>query len=409
MALSDRHLIIGTLLACGAIAASSLPPGIDAAPPQRRSAVTKEVRVRQRLATHLRRETATLALLERRDALMRRIGTTDGVGSPIVLHDADVPEALRQLIDAAIADEVASVGGALDGARVAVRVLIDTAAPPAHWGPLYGKAAWIDNQYVLPPATDRRTCLAIVRVGPRVLEVIEPAGRRVPASAPARTMEELRRDIERAVGSFLGPCAFYGAHGLPGQQIEQWLSDAYFSQALRSPAIAADSLPGFFTGLPGTRIARWIAALGWSDNRAYLSSDLVRCTEGDAASCRALLRAPRTVARAKESPWLLRERETRFVLGRPLGPSEAWFMAGLHGRMGPEAFGRFWRSPLEPEQAFSEVMGVTLEDATRDWAREVYDAGRPHTWPHPLALAGQILLVGGLVGTTAFRPRRPLD
>jgi hypothetical protein len=74
--------------------------------------------------------------------------------------------------------------------------------------------------------------------------------------------------------------------------------------------------------------------------------------------------------------------------------------------MGAEAFGRFWRSPLTPEEAFADVTGMTLTDATREWLREVYDAGHRRSWPHPTAFAGQLLLMGGLVGAAALRRTR---
>ena len=406
MALSDRHLLIGTLLACAAIAALRLPPANEATPSRNRPVLTSEARRRDRLANHLRRESATLALLERRDATMRRLGNDEGSGVPIVLYDVDIPGLLRSVIDTAIASEVESVGGRLDGARVAVRVLTDTGARPAHWGPLYGEAAWMDNQYVLPPATDGRTCLAIVRVGPRVLEGLAPASRGSPARSSDAAARELRRTIAREVGQFLGPCAFYGAYGLPGPRIERWLAGSHFNMALRAPGTASDSFEDISPVRSHTILDRWVANIDWLENRTWLHRDLVRCAEGERAGCVGALHAPRSEAGASRSPWLLRDHGRRFVFGYPLGPAEYWLMAGLQNRIGREAFGRFWQSPLEPEEAFAEVTGVGLTEATSDWAHEIYDSGRRHDWPHPWALAGQVLLVGGLLGTAALRRSR---
>jgi hypothetical protein len=400
MALSERHWILGTLLACAVIAAMKLPPAERVPAPRRPSATTPETRARDRLRTHLRRETMTLALLERRDSLMRRLGAaarsgTSPSAAPVTIHDPDIPIRMRERIDHHIARELRGAGGRLDGGRVAVRVLADTGASLEHWGDGYTRAGWIDVEYVLPPATDGRTCLAIVRVGDRALESI----------ASPDSGRELQRIVDRAAGSFLGPCAFLGAHGPPGTEIERWLATTDFSLALRASTPESDSQRNRLRFTPRTAIGRWLRRAGWSMERAFLHGDLVRCAEGDRQSCIAALGAPRLDGVRRDSPWLSADDLGRSGFGLPLGPAEHWFLADMQQHMGAEAFGRFWRSPLEPQAAFSEVMGITLAESTRDWARATYDAHPRRSWPHPLALAGQLLVVGGLVGGAAARRR----
>lgn len=391
MALKERHWILGTLLACAAIAVLELPPDGRATRTRWRPTTTPESRARDRLRDHLRRETSTLALLTRRDSVL---GTPAHARREDRIHlrfDADVPSALRGAIEHEISRELGALGGQALVAPVIVRVLADTGARLTAWGSGYVRASWLESEYVLPPATDGHTCIAFIRVGERLLD----------DAGSERGRVALERAVERHAGRVLGPCGFYGAHGLPGPAIEAWLSAAHFGPALRAPAPGSDSLWNPFGGTEPSLSPRVM----WLLDRTMFRPTLVRCAEGSTDACAAALQATRRDSLIRRSPWLPRDDAPRLMSRSSLGPAEAWLLAGVHERLGPDAFGRFWRSAASPDSALRDVTGVTLSEATRDWARATYAATPRGSWPSPVALAGQLLLAGALVGLAALRRR----
>ncbi|HUF26363.1 MAG TPA: hypothetical protein VMM18_05205 [Gemmatimonadaceae bacterium] len=402
MALTDRWWIIGTLAACSLIAVAKLPPE-QVSEPSPGDARLTEVRVRDRAGRRLRREIEVLTMLERRDALLPRLAAKHAAGSsPTLFFTADVPAPVRVAIERAVELETGALPPPLDGNPVAVFVVVDSAGARFGVRTLMRQNA-LGNQYLLPPVVDGRTCVSIIRV---------PLSIAVGTTGPQSPT--LLRALHLANGALLGPCGFHAAYGEPGAGIDRWLAGGGYELALRSPTGVADSLRTRAFGLPPRRgIEAWLARHGEWSSRSHFEPVTIACAEGSLDACaRALMmsrdrsgRAVRTAGRRRvpdawvHGPYLVPNETITFIA--PLGPSERWLLAGLHDRIGAEAFRRFWKSPLSPDSAWSAATGGSLARATHHWASSAYGAPSRRRGPHPLSLGAQLALIVGLAGSSA--------
>ena len=409
MALSDRHLIAAAVAACAFIAALKLPPDHESR--ERRMRHVPEVRVQNRARARYREAREKLALLERRDLALGLASRSRPAaeGRPGIVFDPYIPRALRSSLDSMIGRELEGLRTPLDAAPVVVYIVLDTATRGDDALPAASRTRWIDAQYVLPAATDGRTCVSIVRVGQSALD------------DRTRRNDRLVRDIalEGASGKMLGPCAFIGAHGPPGREIGRWLATTHHGLLLRAPAPDTDTLRSSRPGMLGEResiVELILRSTGWSLQRDWLHPDVIACAAGRDDRCLDAVGASGLDSTRGSGPLLLRSAGTPF--DRDAWPDErtrlmgtgGWLFASLHDRIGPEAFARFWTSDLPPDQAWAAATGVSLAESSRGWIGETFDVGRTRQWPHPGALLLQLALAAaGIGGATVLRQRRTVS
>ena len=408
MALSDRHLVAATIAACAFIVVTKLPP--DAHRRDRRPRQPPEVMVQNRAKARLREAREKLALLERRDsalALAARRPAATHAGAR-VFYGGDIPTRFRSRLDSLLRLELDGIGASLTASPVIVFFATDTASRDRDDLPAPSRVRWIEAQYVLPAASDGRSCISIVRVGQSALD---DRTRR-----NGRLMSDIA--LDGAAGKLLGPCAYMGAYGMPGRGVARWMARSGYGLGLRSPAPGTDTLRSAmptFTPERETIVEVILRASGWSPQRDWLHPDLVACTAGDDGRCLAALSVGGPDSAGLRAPGLLRSSGIPFDRGawpaersRLMGTG-GWLLASLHDEAGPEAFRRFWTSELAPDQAWASATGSPLSSTARRWIANTFDVGRTRRGPHPVALMLQLALgAAGIGGALLIRQRRTL-
>ena len=408
MALSNRHLIAAAVAVCAFIAVTKLPPESGGRNPRPRQA--PELVVQNRARARLRDAREKLALLERRDSalVMAARSPVAAHGRPRTFYGGDIPQGLRTRLDSVLHRELAGIRTPLAASPVIVFFATDTATRGGDGLPAPSHTQWIEAHYVLPAATDGRTCISIVRIGGAALN---DRTRRY-----GRLMSDIALDA--AAGKLLGPCAYIGAYGPPGPAVDRWMARSSYGLALRSPAPDTDTLRSAkptFTGDHETIVEIILRSTGWSPQRDWLHPDVVACAAGDDGRCLAAVGADAADSAAARRPALLRSSGVPFdrdlwAERSPLMGAGEWLLASLHDEAGPEAFARFWTSALSPDAAWAGATAAPLSAATRQWIDDTFEVGRPLRGPHPVALWLQLALAaGGLGAAVLLRQRRTVS
>jgi hypothetical protein len=100
-----------------------------------------------------------------------------------------------------------------------------------------------------------------------------------------------------------------------------------------------------------------------------------------------------------------------FFAGQPLVPvyllgARPFFFSALESDFGPARFGEFWRSPLQPEEAFQDAFGEPMGPWIMRWLRRYVDP--PSTGPGVPARATllTLLTLGFLLGAAVRMGRK---
>lgn len=378
MALSVRRWIAAALVGCAGLAVALLPPEIEP-PAQLARQFDRDVSPTAQIGRAARRDQQALLYLERRDDALRLLRAAR-VARPTAAFLVDprvrnprgrdgLPPRLRAF--AAAFDSSARALAPLDsGVQL---VLLATQSAQRSAPGVGGSVTLRGVSYLLPPITDGRVCLLIVAVDVRL------------APPP---------DI-------LGPCAFYGAFGLPGAGVAQWLrATAHYGAGASDWATVRPPHT-----LDVTDMLRFMSlgdiwtAVGYSG----LTMDGAACASGRLSRCRTLVDAGPYALWAhptlRAGP--LAEVSTRLWLD----DEQQWFLADLVRTMGRERFARFWRSPLPRDSAFQATFGMPMEEWTHRWiharrpAVRIGSAIRASSALVSLAIA-MLLLGGGAYYTT---------
>lgn len=233
-------------------------------------------------------------------------------------------------------------------------------------------------------APDGVSCVIAITVGQWRLDMVDD---HTPWAEPAYVLRP-RRSIDAPPG--LGPCGFIATFGAPGRHVGAWLdSTAYTFARVADWSTRHPATPDSLQSLRAYQ-ERWDVTVRG-------------CSVGRLESCRAaLLRppwseyVPRWLSRNNPEGWFgFDHREASFAEHAP------FLLSDLVHDVGPEAFGRFWRSDLPLEEAFRQATGRGLVEWTAAWARE-YIGPRPHS-PRVggLTLALSLLAAGLAAGFAA--------
>ncbi|HZH42147.1 MAG TPA: hypothetical protein VFD85_14125 [Gemmatimonadales bacterium] len=322
-----------------AIVVAYLPPQAPAEQDYRgewQSYPTPESRLAKRLGDDYRSASRRAEILHERDSLVRVLARRPRRAGAVV--------------------ELAQPGEMDRAAREAARL----ATPPvAELSPevqtvfaLVPDSTWGGSSNVfLPAATDGRTCLVAVVTGPD-FRYHHPRWR--------RAREEL------------GPCAFFAAFGMPGPQISRWLESRAYDLA-RQPDWVSPPPPAQV--FEGASLSTWFQTIfshlagapspydGWQYGSPYWESPgLVGCAVGRMEACRRYLFTPLRDQMRYSLPGVVE-------LDRYSPDFTSRVMASLVREQGPERFARFWRSGLQPEQAFDAAFTVPFAAWAPAWAR----------------------------------------
>ena len=271
----------------------------------------------------------------------------------------------------------------VDGAprvRLLVALSIDTAPRPEGSPRRPGYAWWYAGAtYLLPEVTDGHTCVSLMPVSRREARIIDSTG-----TLGADALATVRRHA-------IGPCAYYGAFGLPGPGVRDWLVRQEFSP-LRDIGWTDDPLAKPPMPMRRSNVSWWNARV----------MDLVACAAEDRARCRSLLWGqPDPNARGLQ----FADFEVPGVMVGWYGAST--YLADMIAHYGRERFERFWTSDAPLEQAFEQAMGEPIEQYTMKWAQAnvgVPDVGTPtRAVPALLAVAASLVVVGGAAALTRLR------
>jgi hypothetical protein len=393
-----------TVLGCALVALALLPP----APPVWSAAPAYRSRASDRLVPQVQRAWVLSRTLALRDSLLRATASSWRPEEHLrVVVARHLPVSLRAAIDTTLAPARALLGAAGAGARVLVAAVEDTLAPPDLPGAL---PRGIELAYLLPQATDRRTCLVIATLGRDAIGTLRGG---MTADSLLRRGLRSRWIDQGSLGELLGPCAFYGAFGSPGKGLAGWLQSTDYVPALDAAYFVGGAAPPPPPPEPVTSPAWWRQR--WAMD---LRPDLEACASGQPERCRRAVLAP-------SEPWSLwyapqfRIGAELSVPGLPnlgrlgraaiqaLDVLEAEFLDDLLGEIGPQRFAVLWRSDEPLEQAFARVVGQPLGTWTMRWVqRRLGKAPRGPTVPLPAALWALALIGVAFAGGAAYAARR---
>ena len=344
-------------------------------------------RLQRRIAVGSRRAEA----LERLEAAEPTLPPLDARDArrPRILIDPRLPATQRSLLERTIDRQWRSLG--IDSARVAVTIIVtlDTVRPKD--GPR-GTGGGLAIDYTLAssrdfPATDR--CLVIAAVRTASLGIPGGHGRLAAIIAPG----------ERA-SALLGPCAFQARFGMAGQQIDDWLGSRSYDLALSPSWDASAPTDGVQLAVP-----RLLEPAGQQlGGRArMLSADARACAAGDEERCGATLvygvsRSDRNGHRRIVTPAPAREDHWRTLTGL--------YLSDMVTTLGPERFGRFWRSEAAPDVAFREAAAIPLTAWTHRWAASHVGPVRRGPAVVSAELLGALLLADACLVLTVWGWRR---
>lgn len=356
MAPDLRNWVGGTLAACAIVAIAAVPGGgtvtrQSEAPPQ--GAGTRWGDEALRLGNAWRFTWGRLRQERYRDALAKAADSARAAGgtAPLLLIDGASTPAQRAELNGYLAEMWRSA--APEGFKVAVALVIDRNDGPAPTdAPSMQRGE--SNQYVFPDSLHRDLCLAIVHD--------EYAARRF--FDPHRTKPlELRNEI-RWIAQGLGPCAFYGAFGIPSRQIEGWLEgDGHqFAMYPRWWLPRRDEFYGIWWD-QSVPIARQ-GAQWWGYVYGSLPWTGVACYAGRVGSCASAVYDSTTVAAAQPASWdSFQWWRDQALFGSP------YYLSDLAGALGTDRFSRFWTADVPMDSAVHLASGQTLDQWTADWAR----------------------------------------
>ena len=221
MALDLRRWVAGALAACVVVAIAALPGGgtvtiPSEAPPHSPGTRWGEEALRLR---------ACVAGLRGGGFKLRPTGTSSrsrrtvlapaGGTAPLLLVDGPSTATQRAELQGYLAEMWGKA--APEGFKVAVALVIERdSVPPLHDAPSLPRG--LSSQYVFPDSLHRDLCLVVVRDPNNAGRFFDP-----------RRTRPLGLDNEfHWLAQALGPCAFYGAYGIPGREVGRWVAgDGY--------------------------------------------------------------------------------------------------------------------------------------------------------------------------------------
>ena len=354
MATELRRWIGGTLAACFLAAVGLVAGGGALAPPRDQPSPTgsRWTAEAARLAGVWRNTWGRWRLESYRNELARPVDSARAAGgsAPLLMIDGPSTPAQRTELNRYLAEMWRQA--APEGFKVAVALVIvrDTASQAGPDTPTLGRGD--APTYLFPDSLHRDMCLAVIHEG--------FMGRRL---FSAHHFDNDSTSLFRWLMGGIGPCAFYGAYGIPGREIGRWMNGQGFQFAMFPEWWSKEPVGTFFywdRNLPPSRQpTNW-----WVYTYSTLPWNGVACYAGRRAQCGANVFDSAAVADSQPSTWNASEwwREQPFLQG-------VRFLSDVSRSVGTERFSEFWSADVPMDSAFRRATGRTLADWTADWAR----------------------------------------
>lgn len=376
MALTPIRWMMAALLGCALLTTGLVLPeaprahGLEESPEvlQLRRIQRRTFQAAQRFRSSARADSVRVSLpaLEARDA-----------HAPRIIVDRLLPQTHRLIAERGVERHwrLLHIDSAL--VPVTVAVVLDTAAAPA--GAPNSRGGDVAFDYVLatgtePAATQR--CIVIVAI--QAHQIARPGGQRSLAA---------RFDQSRRGDALLGPCAYQARFGVAGPHIDAWLRERSYDLA-SSPRWVEPERETFPRRL--AEDGNYTPAEIWKMLRWELSPEAQACAAGSLERCDSSL-ATSVGARGLDPASLVTRRS---------GADQHWggltrrYLSDLVSTIGPDRFGRFWRSPLPPNEALRAAAGMPVNAWTHQWAMSF--VGEVRTGP---ALGGREVFGGALLAS----------
>lgn len=237
-----------------------------------------------------------------------------------------------------------------------------------------------------------------------------------PASS-ARRMD-LARGTADGGRSLLGPCYFLARYGSPGPAVSEWLAEGGWRFSERHPS------PVEVAGHPDwpTPVGAFGGALGNPFMR--MAPPVEACLSGSETACVDAVTDPlwiTTIAWDRLPGWSSGPFAPAVHHVGRFGPSpplfsdptprgfsrdhDASLLRDMERDLGPEGFGRFWRSDDPLEEAFRSVAGISMGRWIADWGRARFGARTRGAAIDGGSLLLSLLTLGGLAGLALWIPR----
>jgi hypothetical protein len=302
-------------------------------------------------------------------------------------YGRDVDAVIRSAVDTALQRAREKIGAA---PRIGVDVVTiqDTMA-------ISGVRPWWSYHapfYILPSRpTDR--CVVVL-----------PSGKGLSPQALARTL-----NTEDARLQVLGPCAFYGAFGLPGDSVRQWLRSRGALLALGgSWTQNAGSVQTQDAGGPYFNPPNYYP--GPPSAFYYLSGRAVSCIVGDTDECEAVITdRPATPIPLAVGPAVrpgVRLGPIDFTSGIDFSGRETELLSDMVRSLGRERFERLWTSNEALPIAFQKASGMQLGEWVSAWGRERIDRIEHGPVPRAMSVVSAIAIIAACMLWVVFASRR---
>jgi hypothetical protein len=393
------YWILGPLVLCALIAAAYLPPsGVDRYGRSLSSQPPQEL-ARRNVERRLAQANESLILLEQRDSILGLIQDrgSQPSDSPVLLVDGTLAPALGVRVAGLVEEAWGVVEPAHSGVLTAVAAIVDTMRVGSGGLPRQRGGSMTRVRYFLPHSTDGRTCLVLVSLGSRDINL-----------AATGDLRQIRLFEE----TLLGPCSFYGAFGIPGPGVSAWLEAHRYSVA----RVASWSAPAAW---PEERYGtRWVVQLREAQQSRFLPAlpfNMLGCAGGDLAGCKSAVLSDVASSSIGADLWTYRAllaSQLHGVVRTDLTGYSGFslvdpLLSDLAFELGRDRFADFWTATLPVDSAFTRAMGVSLEAWTMRWVQARFGALRTRPGLSSAGVLMSVMLcVLGVVVAVSFAARQ---
>ena len=159
----------------------------------------------------------------------------------------------------------------------------------------------------------------------------------------------------------LGPCAFQARFGIPGPRVDAWLRARSYDFAFSPDWEEAERDMALRSLAEEEGHAQEEI---WAMLRRQLSPAAQACAAGALTRCEASL-LPAVGSRPPANGGLVTRARSRDAHWAGLTQR---YLSDLVTAVGPDRFGRFWRSDLAPDEALRTATGMQVSEWTNRWS-----------------------------------------
>ena len=239
-----------------------------------------------------------------------------------------------------------------DGFKVAVALVIvrDAAKAPGPDTPSPDEPAG-GLTYLFPDSLHRDMCLAVMNESGQSKRFFN-----------VHDMSNMQ--IDRWLSESLGPCAFYGAYGVPGREIGRWLNSEGMAYAIypRWWTRTRDPWLGFWYNGDAPKDRQ--PATWWVFVYSFLPWDGAACYGSRVTQCARNVFDSAAIADSQPGYW----DEANWYREQPFFGGVT-YLSDLAHTVGPARFSDFWSSDVPMDSAIHLATGKPLGDWTLAWAR----------------------------------------